>query len=268
MLATHQVVKSEDQILAFAEMNRTVCCGSSNTSDDAASECSTAFDIQGTVARADDDILSDCHSDILPEADALLIFDWDDTLFPTSWIQEQGLLKDGATITIEQRAELDKVSEHVRSTLQMASTLGKIVIVTNAEQGWIEASCTRFTPSLISLLKTVDMVSARTSFEHCSCAPSEWKRMAFSHEVDLFYGPARPGQRQNVLSVGDSLHELNALVSVTRCTPQCTGKSIKLLDVPNIDQLIEQHEVLVVSLRDVIEHDGNMDIEIGAESSE
>lgn len=268
MLSTHQVVQSADQTLAFAEMNKTACCGTSNTSDEVASECSTIFDTQGMVARADDDILSDCHSDSHPEAEALLIFDWDDTLFPTSWIQEQGLLLDGAIITTEQKAELDKVSEHVRSTMQLAETLGKVVIVTNAEQGWIEMSCTKFTPSLVSLLKTVDMVSARTTFESCSSEPSEWKRMAFAHEVDLFYGPARAGQRRNVLSVGDSLHELHALLSVTRCTPQCTGKSIKLLNAPNIEQLIEQHETLAVSLRDVIEHESDMDFEIGPESSE
>jgi len=267
MLATQQVVEGEDQWSTLPEMRENACC---TVSEDSASECSTVFGNQDVDAQNDAGNVSDCHSDCQPEAEALIIFDWDDTLFPTSWIQEQGLLADGATISTQQEAQLDMVADQVRSTLNIALKLGKVVIVTNAEQGWIEASCTRFTPSLASLLKTIDMVSARSSFEHCTNAPSEWKRMAFAHEVDLFYGSGRAGQRRNILSVGDSLHEQQALVSLigSKCTPHSSGKSIKLFEVPSIESVIEQHELLAGCLKDLVEHDGDLDVEIGADALE
>jgi len=230
------------------------------------SECSTVLSNQDIIAERDADNLSDCDSDAPLHADALIIFDWDDTLFPTSWILEQGLLAEGATVSAEQEAHLEKLADQVSSTLHIAMGLGKVVIITNAEQGWIEESCTKFTPSLASLLRAIDMVSARSSFGQYTKVASEWKRMAFAHEVDLFYGSGHAGQQRNILSVGDSLHEQRALKSVSKCAPHCSGKSIKLFDVPSIGQLMEQHELLAGCLQDMVEYDGPLDVEIGAET--
>jgi hypothetical protein len=202
------------------------------------------------------------------EVETLMVFDWDDTLFPTSWLQRHCLLEDTAEVSTDQVLQLRVLAENVKATLQMAMQLGKVVIVTNAEQGWIEASCTRFMPSLIDMLKTVDIVSARTTYGRSVKDPALWKRLAFSHEVELFYGATRAHQQRNIISLGDSLHELNALKAVTTGVPNCCGKSIKLLDTPSIEQLIEQHELLVTSLLDVLEHNGDIDVEIGAEGLE
>lgn len=236
--------------------------------DDTASDCSTFLGNQDTDAFHDPDNFDDCDSDSRRQAQALIIFDWDDTLFPTTWLKEQGLLADGVTMSAEQQAHLERVANQVSSTLHLAMELGKVVIVTNAQQGWIEMSCTKFTPALTSLLRTIDIVSARSSFEHYTKAASEWKRMAFAHEVDLFYGSGHSGQERNILSIGDSLHEQQALISVSKDTPHCSGKSIKLFDTPSIEQLIEQHELLAGCLKDTVEHSGNLDVEIGADTFE
>jgi len=240
--------------------------------DDTVSECSTFLgnqdnnaELSASFCSQDADNLSDCDSDARLQADALIIFDWDDTLFPTSWILEQGLLADGAIISADQEAHLEKLANQVSSTLQIAMGLGKVIIITNAQQGWIEQSCTTFTPSLTSLLRTIDMVSARSSYEHYTKVASEWKRMAFANEVDLFYGS---GQQRNILSIGDALHEQQALKFVSKSTPHCSGKSIKLFEVPSIEQLMEQHELLAGCLQDTVEYNGHLDVEIGAETSE
>jgi len=264
MLATHQVVEGEDRWSSLTAMQNHVC---SEALDDVASDCSTVSGDQDVNARHED-CLSDGSSEACSEVETLLIFDWDDTLFPTSWLQEQGLLIDGVSVSAEQKVQLELVAERARLTLQMALEIGKVVIVTNASHGWIEMSSTKFTPSLVSLLKTVDMVSARSIFEQYSQAPSEWKRMAFENEVDLFYGSGHAGQQRNIVSVGDSLHELHALKSVTKSMPGCCGKSVKLMEAPSIEQLIEQHEVLSACFMDVVEHNGDLDVEIGADNSE
>jgi len=118
------------------------------------------------------------------------------------------------------------------------------------------------------LLKTVDIVSARSTYEQSVEEPSEWKRLAFEHEIDLFYGSGCASQQRNVVSLGDSFHELSALKSVTTGMANCCGKSVKLLESPSIEQLIDQHEVLHESLLDIVEHNGDLDVAIGAENSE
>lgn len=235
--------------------------------DDTTSECSTVSGYKDEDVR-DDDCLSASCSDSGLEVNSLLIFDWDDTLFPTSWIHKHGLLVKGVAQNADQQTQLDKMAEGVRSTLQVAMQIGTVVIVTNAEQGWIEMSCTKFMPSLVSLLKSVDLVSARTTYGNSVREPAEWKRLAFEYEVDLFYGSKDAGQQRNIVSVGDSLHELLALKSVTSGMRHCLGKSIKLLEAPSIAQLIEEHDVLTTCLFDVVQQADDLDIEIGAEHLE
>jgi hypothetical protein len=240
-----------DQYLSQADSQAPLC---NKVSDDVTSVCSTASGDQELIAQNE-------------EIRTLSLIDWDDTLFPTSWLLKEGLFTDGKLPSCQQAAQLQQLAEGVKITLETAVALGKVVIVTNAEQGWIERSCTRFMPSLVNLLKTIDIVSAQSSFKQLTQEPSEWKRLAFQHELGLFHEESTlAGQQCNLVSMGDSEHELAALLSVTKGVANCYGKSVKLMESPRIEQLIEQHEVLSSSLSDVVEHDGDLDIMVGSES--
>lgn len=214
--------------------------------DDAASECSTDCSEQGGV-------------------ESLILFDWDDTLFPTSWIQQQGLMQ-ARSINEMQKAHLKQLAQVVSRTLDMAVQIGNVVIVTNAEKGWVESSCEAFMPSLLDSLQGISIVSARSTYEpHGVHEPSEWKRRAFTREVESFYGD-RTEQQRNIVSLGDSLHEQSALAFVTQGAENCCGKSLKFMERPHIDQLIYQHQFLSECFLDVVEHHGDLDVEISPEN--
>ena len=89
-----------------------------------------------------------------------------------------------------------------------------MVLVTNAERGWIELSCQKFMPTLFPSLENVKVVSARTSYESAeTSSPLDWKLRAFEAEIRRCYGSATlvdPDSRKNVLSLGDSVHEREA----------------------------------------------------------
>jgi hypothetical protein len=227
--------------------------------DDTESDCSTAY---GGLGLHRDDDFSDSSSSCAVPVESLLIFDWDDTLFPTSWMHRQGLLNEGAVLNDEQWAHLQDMAGCVQATLETAIQLGHVVIVTNAQEGWVQLSCAAFMDSIRYLLEQVDIKSARSLYEEHSQEPLEWKRLAFVHEVKAFYGPITECQR-NVVSFGDSLHEQRALVSVTHDVPHCCGKSVKFLESPTIEQLIEQHKLMSECFLDVLEHNGDLDVEIG-----
>lgn len=206
----------------------------------------------------------------LAPCENLIIFDWDDTLFPTTWLREQGLLEREAVITPDQDAQLQALANSVAVTLEAAKRRGGVAIVTNAEQGWVEMSCRAIMPSLEAHLAGVRIVSARSCHEkHCLFTPTTWKCLAFEELVGEFYSAFDQSDvalRRNIATLGDSEHEMEALKWVATGT-ECHAKCLKFMNQPCLDQLLQQHELVAGFIDDVIDHDGNLDTEIGVEDS-
>jgi len=197
--------------------------------------------------------------------ETLFIFDWDDTVLPSTWVQRQGLRLDAASHpTVEQRDILAEVAVAAGKTLRAARQHGTVVLVTNAERGWIELSCQKFLPALSPMLENVKLVSARTTFECPQCrSPLDWKLRAFDAEIARFYGSEAvldPSKRKNVLSLGDSVHEREALLRATSSAPNCHSKSLKFVERPNVGQICKQHELITGSFDKIVHHNGNLDM--------
>jgi hypothetical protein len=166
------------------------------------------------------------------------IFDWDDTILPSTWVQGQGL--------------------------RLAKELGTVVFVTNAERGWVELSCQKFMPSLCSAIQDIKVLSARTTYESpCNKSPLDWKLRAFEAEIARHYGVESlhdPARRKNVLQLGDSVHEREALLRATAPLPNCRSKSLKFVERPDIAQLLKQHSLVTSCFNQIVGHDGNLDM--------
>jgi hypothetical protein len=202
----------------------------------------------------------------LPEAETLIIFDWDDTIFPTTWLLNEGLLDSDTTIDLVQSALLQTLEEHAARTLQTAMQYGKVVIITNAIQDWVEQSCGMFMPSLLPFIQHFEIVSARSTYESKDApSPTSWKKLAFAREVEGFCGSASRGAR-TIISLGDSLCEQQALVAAVGTYANCSAKSLKFMEQPHIQQLLDQHELVCGCFAGVYEHEGNLDLEVGTVS--
>lgn len=180
----------------------------------------------------------------------LFLIDWDDTLNPSSWCMHYGIL----TIRPPRKDEVNAVaglSAKVLKTLTYCMEHGNVVIVTNAESGWVEKSARFLMPDVFQLLKKIPVVSARSSFENdFRDSPITWKSMAFARiiaewaedESKLGHSFSIPGQ---VVSIGDSAHEREALFRVhADHSVKFSPKSLKFMDSPTITDLERQHEVL------------------------
>jgi len=241
-------------------------CDGSSKDDGASSEVSTepGSDAPPCEGRGQDRLAW------LPPCENLIVFDWDDTLFPTSWLRAQGLLDEDAVITPEQDERLEALADAVAVTLERAKRRGGVAIVTNAEQGWVEASCEAILPSLRAHLAGVRVVSARSRHEKPGVfAPTTWKCLAFEELVNEFYGALGEQDvalRRNIVSVGDAEHEMEALRWVA-AGAECRAKGLKFVEQPCLERLLEQHELVAGIVDDVVDHDGNLDYEIGVEDS-
>jgi len=104
----------------------------------------------------------------------IIIFDWDDTLCPSSWIRQNrrtlSFFRPAPPQEKYQRP-LRELSRYVESVLKLAVKLGNVVIVTNAVEPWVETSCRNFLPSILPIVSGLPVIYARSIFETVCCDP-------------------------------------------------------------------------------------------------
>merc|ERR1719424_1543797 len=83
-------------------------------------------------------------SPAVPWADTAIVFDWDDTLLPTTWLERRRVLHSTTALRPAHIRGLQALAEAANRTLDVAEKLGRVIIVTNAAHGWVEASVQQF----------------------------------------------------------------------------------------------------------------------------
>lgn len=256
----------------------------------------------------------------------IILLDWDDTLCPSNWIRENrpalSFFKPAPPDEKYQRP-LRELQKHVEAVLKLALKMGKVIIVTNAMEPWVETSCRNFLPQLMPYVLDIPVIYARSIYDQCDAArkqapgsairstsgtrassssggtalpgmyaangtnklgninarlqnqqfdemaPQRWKEMAFEQEITGFYSRYQHQSWKNVISIGDSIFERDAVRRVVVNRPsakkKCRTKTAKLLDEPEIDELIAQVKVIHDALGLMVQYDGNLDIEIDEE---
>ncbi|CEM15895.1 unnamed protein product [Vitrella brassicaformis CCMP3155] len=177
-----------------------------------------------------------------PRHQTVIIFDWDDTLLCTSYLNLRGDESHPNT-----RKQLDNIANIGRHLLELAMRLGHVFIITNAMSGWVEYSSQKYIPSIKQLLdngiggKKIKIISARGNYEHRFPGQyQEWKIQAFL-EV----------QRElnaeiitNLISLGDSNIEMDAVHIMGKEFSQALIKTIKFRENPSPDELAKQLELV------------------------
>lgn len=201
----------------------------------------------------------------LDPSDTAIVFDWDDTLLASSWLTSEGLrLDEPAHIPEDARSALRELEASVIKLLTHAQQLGTVIIVTNAETGWVELSAERFMPGVVPFLSGVRVLSARSTYEaQFPDAPQEWKVCAFEAAIaDAFccnsISCVRPGK--NILSFGDSIHERDAVHRVVGTMTNTHCKSVKFVERPTMEQLRRQIGLVSDCLDYIANFGGNLDL--------
>uniref|UniRef100_A0A0G4HMD9 Uncharacterized protein n=1 Tax=Chromera velia CCMP2878 TaxID=1169474 RepID=A0A0G4HMD9_9ALVE len=128
-----------------------------------------------------------------PSLPTLFIFDWDDTLLPSTWLYQQNQKLDASCVLSEEmKSDLNAMADACRLTLEMACAWGEVVIVTNARPNWVEMSCAKFMPNLLPLVSQLRIVSARARWEPLGYSnPADWKLRTFETVIDEFISVVR-----------------------------------------------------------------------------
>ena len=176
------------------------------------------------------------------KANKIFIFDWDDTLLCTSVISPGGYFDDNMVILPSKLKKINNLETIVYQLLTKATEKGDTYIITNSEPGWVEYSCKRFFPNVFSLLKKIKIISARGLYE--KKYPNNfkfWKNMAFN-DIIKNYDLNLPS---NIICMGDSTYEMEAAHGLANKFPEGFIKAVKFKELPKIDELISQLNLIL-----------------------
>lgn len=196
------------------------------------------------------------------------ILDWDDTICPSTHLASLGMrVDDTGNLPAGLRDQLAQLQVAVIKIVHEALRFGEVVVITNAEKGWVELSGERFLPDVVKFFKENDIkiVSARTCFEQkYPDAPSSWKVAAFSREVEEMF----PQEDDlNVLVLGDSMSERDAAHALGSRMPNSKVKTVKFVERPSIDQLMRQVQLVAQSLPDLAKYSSSFDVDLVVSAS-
>lgn len=201
--------------------------------------------------------------------DTIIIMDWDDTLLASSWLASHGLRLDSPSVPRSIVAQLELLEESVLSLLWRASECGRVVIVTNAETGWVELSAQKFMPRVLPALEAagVRIVSARSTFEPAfPDSPCDWKVQAFHEEVRAAVEEKRGDRVLHAISLGDSIHERQAIHQVMHGLPASRTKSVKFVERPTASQLRREVDCLAGCIEHLVLEEDHLDLMLNIQS--
>jgi len=188
-----------------------------------------------------------------PKHQTVIIFDWDDTLLCTSYLN----LRQDQNLSGTTERHLREIEGAARKLLELAMTLGHTFIITNAMNGWVEYSSAKWVPEMLPVLQKLHVISARTKYEpHFPGEVGKWKIQAFL-EV----------QRQldsqiitNLISLGDSNFEMDAVHVMGKEFAQALVKTIKFRENPSPEELLKQLELVTQKFAKIVENARNLKI--------
>ena len=177
----------------------------------------------------------------------LIIFDWDDTLLPTTLITgnkhnsielSQNYIKDIKLIKRDMN-----VLDHLNSNLlNRASNLGTTVIITNGTKSWVDKSGVDYLPKTHHFLTThkIPVISARElGGQYNINNPTEWKNFTFDKYIS--YLKSQNDNLSNFISLGDSVLEKNALINTCNKMNNKYIKTVKYVESPELRDLIKEN---------------------------
>ena len=210
----------------------------------------------------------------------IFIIDWDDTLYPTTWINKNSIDVTKSNLLQEYRIYFLELDKTISTLLESLNQIGDIWIVTNANLGWIK-SCLmglELTRQII-IKKGIRIVSARDSYSSNSSSPTEWKILTFQDIMEDIINKInkrlKPNTYVNIISIGDAMYEYMALINLDNFIKSYTNKlqstysnnefkyflkNIKFIEKPTFDYVIDQMNVLDKNKNEIVNKFGFMDL--------
>jgi hypothetical protein len=200
----------------------------------------------------------------------IFILDWDDSLFPTYWVQQNGIDLKNPVAYQKHKLYFIELDKQISSLLQTLNEIGEIFIVSNASGTWLQNSI-----SILPLTKRfladndVSITSARDDNPEHDI--EMWKVISFKNVADEFIQNAIKKTNGNnlyinVISIGDAHWEYVALLNlddfIKTTKLKYFLKNVKFMDKPTFEDIIDQNKVLVMNIGNIVNKMAYVDISL------
>jgi len=198
--------------------------------------------------------------DLSGKASTALILDWDDTLFPSTWMHE---VLDQVECSIDEvletsREVMSNLLPPLAHFLAEATARAHVFVVTLADEAWVK-DLTLAVPALADLLFGSSRLKVIYARKYINKQMSEahdrsrdfWttvKKAAIARELKEFHSLQNAAHLKNVLSIGDSVFERDGTIAACEEFMSNRGpdderlvvKTLKLVEKPTAEELTAQ----------------------------
>ena len=211
------------------------------------------------------------ENNIIFKTISVIYIDFDDTLFPTSWCNKNMINLNNAESINEYKLYFIELDNTMSNFLINIKKFGEIFIVTNANIKWIK-SCLNVLINTRKVImdNNIRIVSARDIYSKTLSSPTEWKINTFrdilNNTIIDFSTKFECNTILNIISIGDAEYEYIALLNLDgffKSNKQNINyllKSIKFIEKPNFDMIIDQMEIVQKNINFIVNKIGYLDL--------
>jgi len=189
----------------------------------------------------------------------LIIFDWDDTLLPTSFLIYKNVICNENKLNEKDQIKINKLEQLVSNLLTLSLSKGDVYIITNSGEGWVEESTKKFYPNIKDILDKIEVISARKDYEKKYPNDTKlWKIGAFLNlknrlNEDLI---------TNILCIGDSVFEMDAGKILAANFIHAVIKTIKFKESPKPEELNKQINLVLNQFNSIFNSSKNLTVRV------
>ena len=190
----------------------------------------------------------------------IFIFDWDDTLFCTTHLNqcEENYQRSHSLSKCEKK-KIQEIESYVDEILNKALLNGTVFIITNSSDGWIQRSTKLYYPELIPTLNKINIISARSLYEKKFPDNMEmWKIKAFTELPEIF--DIDKTVSTNIICIGDNDIEIKCGKKLAESFNDYVLKTVKFRENPDLDELIKQLNLIDIEFMRVLNYPKTLSI--------
>lgn len=203
----------------------------------------------------------------------IIIFDWDDTLCPTTTLNlinniQNNIYIDNNTLNKHTnikdpnfiKLEINKIDNTNLNLLKKSNELGNNIIISNATVDWIKFTGINYLPLTYNFIvnNNIPIISAREfSLQNNIKNPLEWKNYTFY----IYLNKIINNNIETIISIGDSNTEHIALNKynqyIKNYNINIIVKTIKYIENPIIQDIYKQNIILSKNIHSILNNNKN-----------
>ena len=190
---------------------------------------------------------------------SLIIFDWDDTLLPTSFLAPRGIFEENSLLNDKDQNKINKLQDSVQKLLLLAVSKSDVYIITNSGDGWVEFSAKKYYPKIMDILGKIEVISAREVYE--KKFPEDSKRW----KVESFLNLKKRLNDElitNIICLGDSIFEMEAGRILASRFIHAVIKTIKFREKPKPEELNKQLNLVLNQFDSIFTSSKNLTVRV------